>query len=100
MIRVLIKKKQSYIWTHPPLATLGTHRGGKSLPEAQEAGQAPSLVAAEMEKGSVLLFDYRLWHRGLPNRQSATDRHMLYLVVAKPWWRDHKNHLCGAPRTR
>ena len=37
--------------------------------------------------GSILLFDYRLLHRGLPNR-SSRPRPMLYLVIARPWYRD------------
>lgn len=40
-----------------------------------------------------MVFDYRVWHRGLPNRQAAAHRHVCYVVVARPWWRDQHNHL-------
>jgi hypothetical protein len=37
--------------------------------------------------GSIFLFDYRLLHRGLANR-SSHPRPLLYLVMARPWYRD------------
>ena len=41
--------------------------------------------------GSAIIFDYRIQHRGAANR-CVKDRPMLYLVYAKPWFRDHANH--------
>jgi hypothetical protein len=37
--------------------------------------------------GSIFLFDYRLLHRGLSNR-SSRPRPILYLVIARQWYRD------------
>ncbi len=37
--------------------------------------------------GSIFLFDYRLLHRGLPNTSSRA-RPILYLVIARQWYRD------------
>jgi Phytanoyl-CoA dioxygenase (PhyH) len=37
--------------------------------------------------GSIFLLDYRLLHRGLANR-SLRPRPILYLVIARPWYRD------------
>ena len=77
----------------PTEFALGTHHRGRSLPELEGAGVSPEVVAAAVPAGAAVLFDYRLWHRGLPNRQAHAHRHVLYAVVAKPWWRDHRNHL-------
>ena len=41
--------------------------------------------------GDAIIFDYRTWHRGLPN-SSDHDRQMLYMVVSKPWWTDSRNY--------
>mmetsp|Transcript_48077 Transcript_48077/g.104138 ORF Transcript_48077/g.104138 Transcript_48077/m.104138 type:complete len:123 (+) Transcript_48077:738-1106(+) len=51
---------------------------------------APRTTVPYMPAGSAVVFDYRLWHRGLQNLGLA-DRPVLYAVVAKPWWRDHRN---------
>jgi hypothetical protein len=40
--------------------------------------------------GSMLLFDYRLVHRGLANR-SPVPRPLLYLTYARPWFRDARS---------
>ena len=78
----------------PTEFALGTHRARRSLPEAEAAGGgAPETVRLLAPAGAAVVFDYRVWHRGLPNRQVSTHRHVAYLVVARPWWRDHRNHL-------
>ena len=79
----------------PTEFALGTHKHGHGLPEklAAREGEAPEYVRAVAPAGSAILFDYRTWHRGLPNMQQHESRHMLYLVVARPWWRDDRNHL-------
>ena len=77
----------------PTEFALGTHRLGHSLPEALAAGTAPAYTPLLAPAGSAVVFDYRVWHRGLPNRQAAAHRHVCYVVVARPWWRDQHNHL-------
>jgi hypothetical protein len=42
------------------------------------------------DAGDCILFDYRLNHRGLGNK-SQSNRALLYLTYAVPWWRDPKN---------
>jgi ectoine hydroxylase-related dioxygenase (phytanoyl-CoA dioxygenase family) len=49
-----------------------------------------------LPRGSVLLMDYRLVHRGTPN-PSATVRPILYNVYARPWFRDPTNYRQQAP---
>lgn len=41
--------------------------------------------------GSCGIFDYRLMHRGMPNR-SVESRPVLYLVFSRPWFRDYVNY--------
>ena len=56
-------------------------------------------VAPELPAGSMAIFDYRLTHRGRPNRRSsprlgaapAAVRPVLYFTVAKSWFKDEVN---------
>eukprot|EP01006_Ploeotia_vitrea_P019811 TRINITY_DN52057_c0_g1_i1.p1 TRINITY_DN52057_c0_g1~~TRINITY_DN52057_c0_g1_i1.p1 ORF type:complete len:307 (-),score=14.48 TRINITY_DN52057_c0_g1_i1:483-1403(-) len=43
-----------------------------------------------LKAGQCLLFDYRLWHRGLANTTNA-NRPLLYLTYARSWYRDPSN---------
>ena len=52
------------------------------------ADQRP--VVVEATAGDALVFDWRLKHRGLPNKTSAA-RPLLYLTYAQPWWVDKYN---------
>ena len=83
----------------------GTHRRGHELTPrdddddgaaasdgGDERGERTAILA---RAGDALVFDYRLWHRGLPNLSSA-DRPLLYLVAARSWWRDDRNYRQGA----
>lgn len=63
------------------------------MPEALAAGATPAYTPLLAPAGGAVVFDYRVWHRGLPNRQAAAHRHVCYVVVARPWWRDQHNHL-------
>ena len=49
-----------------------------------------SYVRPTFKAGSVLLYDYRTIHRGTRN-VSKIVRPMLYLLYAKPWFRDYTN---------
>lgn len=39
-----------------------------------------------LKAGSVILFDYRVVHRGTANTTKDTNREMFYAVYAKPWF--------------
>lgn len=77
---------------------LGSHvRGCEYQPEGDEGvdcvaadASASATRSFHAAAGDAVVFDYRLWHRGGANA-SAADRQVLYLVVAKPWWRDARN---------
>lgn len=40
-----------------------------------------------LARGSVLAFDFRTMHRGMPNTTATTSRPMLYVIYSKPWFR-------------
>ena len=67
---------------------LGSHRRGFD--------RSPARAAPRCALGDAVLFDYRTWHRGLANESDA-DRPVLYLVVARPWWRDDRNDPTNNP---
>ena len=67
----------------------GSHVRGREYSAASEQNRPTQAPLARA--GDCVLFDYRLWHRGLPNRSDA-DRPVLYLVVGKPWWTDSRNY--------
>jgi ectoine hydroxylase-related dioxygenase (phytanoyl-CoA dioxygenase family) len=61
----------------------GSHRnGGGAI--------ARKGIEPVVREGSCLLWDYRLVHRGTPNR-SAHPRPLLYLVYCRPWYVDQHN---------
>ena len=54
-------------------------------------GGAPSEVfAPELPVGDYLVYDQRTVHRGVPNT-SGIDRPILYLLFARPWFKEHLN---------
>ena len=48
-------------------------------------------VAAQLELGSALIFDYRLPHRGGAHNAN-TNRIYAYSVLSRPWFGDHLNY--------
>ena len=61
--------------------------------EASEAGSSSGAGTAAqltLRAGDAILFDYRLFHAGGANA-SASRRPMMYLIYAKPWFRDKHN---------
>ena len=50
----------------------------------------PEPVTPLIGRGTCMLFDYRLWHRGTANR-SADKRPILYLIYTRPWFTDDRN---------
>ena len=79
----------------PTEFALGSHRPGHEYDAADAADEAaagaPPRAPICARAGSAVVFDYRTWHRGLPNRSMA-DRPVLYAVVSRPWWKDPRNY--------
>jgi len=72
----------SHFLTRSPTRTFKA--SADNLTAIHYTDQPVNLTAAA---GSIFLFDYRLLHRGLANC-SSRPRPILYLVIARPWYRD------------
>lgn len=48
-------------------------------------------VALEADCGDVIIFDYRVFHRGLPNTSPTVPRPVLYQTYSRAWFRDAHN---------
>ena len=74
-----------------PLVDL-TRENGATLffPGSHWDGNGHGSVAGDVPAGSIVVFDYRLAHQGRANL-SLTDRPVLYLTYACPWYRDVHN---------
>ena len=44
--------------------------------------------------GSIIFWDFRVLHRGLPNTTIHCHRPMLYCTVARSWFEDTINEIC------
>ncbi len=77
-----------------PLVEMNDVHGTTALVPGSHRWQHPNDEApAELPiipVGSGLLWDFRLYHRGTPNR-SECDRPMIYATYARPWYRDAVN---------
>jgi len=60
----------------------GSHRNESRL---KEKGIEPIV-----REGSCVLWDFRLWHGGTPNR-GTLPRPLLYLTYCRPWFLEHMN---------
>jgi len=82
-----------YYTTLIPLTDLTLENGatqfilGSHKCSFEEAGKLPK-VQFEAKKGSVILFDGRIFHRGMPNKSNQT-RTVLYTVYSKNWYRTY-----------
>ena len=47
-------------------------------------------VAPPWRAGDAIIFDYRTFHRGMPNHSGAR-RPLLYQTYSRPWFRDEHN---------
>jgi len=62
-----------------------------------EAGATMArMISPRLRAGTALVYDYRTVHRGVPNSTGSQGtaprtRKMLYLLYARPWFRDHIN---------
>jgi ectoine hydroxylase-related dioxygenase (phytanoyl-CoA dioxygenase family) len=67
----------------------GSHRDETRT--STEIGDEPLV-----REGSCVLWDYRVFHSGTPNR-SAVPRPFLYAMYCRPWFVDHANYLKQPP---
>lgn len=50
-----------------------------------------SVIAPRLRCGDALIYDYRVCHRGTRNLDDTKTRTMLYLMYARPWFKEHLN---------
>jgi ectoine hydroxylase-related dioxygenase (phytanoyl-CoA dioxygenase family) len=50
-----------------------------------------NIISPLLQKGDVLIYDYRICHRGTRNLSTTEVRPMLYLMYARPWFHEHLN---------
>lgn len=63
----------------------------------EEAAKHIDPVSMTMPRGSLLLRDLRMWHRGTPNNSDSV-RPNVAIIYAKPWWRTHYQETLGIKR--
>lgn len=63
----------------------------KPAPMTFAPGELKAPVAPTLNVGDILLFDYRVLHRGRPNL-SGLNRPVLVLIVSQPWYKDVHNY--------
>ncbi|CAJ1935091.1 unnamed protein product [Cylindrotheca closterium] len=52
----------------------------------------PQIIGPLLSVGDALIYDYRICHRGTSNlSKTKTTRPMLYLMFARPWFKEHLN---------
>lgn len=81
----------------PTEFVVGSHHMEPEI--AMDKVDTAATVSALLGKGDILLYDYRICHRGTSNLASVdnTDdnggvvRKVLYLMYARPWFREHLN---------
>lgn len=58
----------------------------------EEVMNRHTVIAPLLKQGDALIYDYRVCHRGTANLSfDGTTRIMLYLMYARPWFREHLN---------
>jgi ectoine hydroxylase-related dioxygenase (phytanoyl-CoA dioxygenase family) len=70
--------------------------GSHTRPRSPDLGEAVETVPAEMERGSVLVFDGSIWHGGGANR-SAARRTGVAMNYCAGWMRQQENQQLGIP---
>jgi ectoine hydroxylase-related dioxygenase (phytanoyl-CoA dioxygenase family) len=58
---------------------------------AKSATSSSMLVNPLPQRGDLLLYDYRICHRGTSNLDPRRVRAVFYLMYARPWFREHMN---------
>ena len=56
-----------------------------------QCNKEETAVGPLLKRGDVLVYDYRVCHRGTSNLSLNKTRPMLYLMYARPWFHEHLN---------
>jgi Phytanoyl-CoA dioxygenase (PhyH)/SEC-C motif len=77
--------------TGPTGVWLGSHRLEQGV-----AAKDGEMTVVELQRGDLMLLDYRVLHAGLPNA-SGQARPIIYMVYSRPWFFDYSNHISRVP---
>jgi len=76
------------------LHSMGTNKNinEQNVKDVENITNRHNVIAPLLKKGDALIYDYRVCHRGTANLSPKGDvRIMLYLMYARPWFREHLN---------
>ena len=71
---------------------VGSHTTSGLLGFGSAAGILRGAVDAVLPAGGCVAYDYRLMHRGMPNRSEGTVRPVLQFLYADHTYRETKNY--------
>ena len=91
LVDVTEENGSTELWPGTHLITPDEDRRVSSTLEKQRWSEKPP-IRANTAKGSLLIRDGRLWHRGMPNR-SDTIRHMIAMIHNIHWLQGVENTL-------
>jgi Phytanoyl-CoA dioxygenase (PhyH) len=90
-INVLIPLQDTTVELGPTEFMLQSHRRSESF-SSSSATSSSSVISPLPQRGDMLLYDYRVCHRGTSNlTNDNTLRSVLYLLYARPWFKEHLN---------
>jgi ectoine hydroxylase-related dioxygenase (phytanoyl-CoA dioxygenase family) len=79
----------------PTEFSVGSHRakeGEKAMQHIlNQQEYKANIIGPTLKRGDALIYDYRICHRGTQNLSTDKTRPMLYLMYARPWFREHIN---------
>jgi hypothetical protein len=81
----------------PPTALSSVLEASSTASLSSSSASSLSVVAPLPQRGDLLFYDYRVCHRGTSNLCTGNDdndqhlRSVLYLLYARPWFREHVN---------
>lgn len=87
-INVFVPLESADVETGPTEFVVGSHRDVTTTTHSDDNDDR--VVALLPQTGDVVLYDYRICHRGTRNVSNRT-RTVLYLMYARPWFKEHLN---------
>jgi hypothetical protein len=96
VLNVFIPLQDVTLLNGPTEFRAGTHYHTRNLAPMMLAAKCrntlkPPYMATPLQVGDVCIFDYRVLHRGSPNRSPDQNRNFLVLTFSQPWFTDVLN---------
>jgi Phytanoyl-CoA dioxygenase (PhyH) len=90
-INVLIPLQDTTVELGPTEFLLQSHRRPESYSSSSSTASS-TVISPLPQRGDMLFYDYRVCHRGTSNlTNDNTLRSVLYLLYARPWFKEHLN---------